>query len=261
MRIISKFKDFYDSAQSMGIDKSIVYERKFESIAYKKPSNYDSIINSLIFHPFGSIFFNNKKDYLWNNKSKYSNEVYLIGFCGKLFLAYNFLDIAEGEIIESKTFFSPESILDYYQKLTIKHKDSNPVCFNLLRERRGTTPPTKRALSQSFSQNIYKQNFDHWFHHFKTPIFATLLDTNIRNGSLPVQLRNEECYVILNPCLKELEFYKVKDAFTCFQEIQQYISGVLTNTEVNQSSMTDKEKIISYGFDMKYGFRTRPKKK
>ena len=257
MRIISKYKDFYDSAQSVGIDKSIVYDRKIKSGALEKPNNFETTINDIRFYSYGSIVFNHKGP-TWNVKSKYSNEIYLIGFCGKLILAYNFLQIEDDEVIDSKTFYNPKDVLKFYQELTVKYKDENPLCF------RGwghISPPTLGELEKSFEQNIYNQNFDNWFHHFKVPIFATLLDANRRHECLSIKLRNEECYIIQNPCLKDLEFYRFKDTFSCFQEIQQYISGVLTNTEIDQSKMTDKEKINSHGFDMKYGFRTRPKNK
>jgi hypothetical protein len=75
------------------------------------------------------------------------------------------------------------------------------------------------------------------------------------------KLRNEECFVELNPKLKDLGFFRIHDAFSCYQTIAQYISGVLTNTEIKGSNMTSNEKVQSHGFDSKYGFRTRPKNK
>jgi len=72
--------------------------------------------------------------------------------------------------------------------------------------------------------------------------------------TLPLEL-------LVNPNLKQLNFQSIKDAYSCFQELQQFISGVLSDTETHENRSTDKEKITQHGIDPKFGFRTRPKKK
>jgi hypothetical protein len=55
--------------------------------------------------------------------------------------------------------------------------------------------------------------------------------------------------------LKIHEFYKVLDAHQVYQKIDQWISGVLTNTEKYTVKFTDdKIKISKHGFD-KWSFR------
>lgn len=238
----------------MGIDNSIVFERVMVSKPFQKPPNYDSIIESIRYRSYGAVIFDKTNRY-WS-KDYYSNDVYLIGFCGQFFLAYRFQHFLNDEIKESKTHYQPSSIVDYFNDLKVKYKVDEP---SQLRGWRHVFPLTLNELEQIYSQNLLKQRFDDWFHYFKTPIFAIELESNCEKES--ISLRNEECHVILNPLLKDFEFYKVKDAFSCFQSIQQYLSGVLTNTEINTSSMTDKEKINARGFDPVYGFRKRPKKK
>jgi hypothetical protein len=63
----------------------------------------------------------------------------------------------------------------------------------------------------------------------------------------------------LEPTLKDIEFYKALDAFSLYNEMSMFI-GQQLNTEIDNSPMTDIEKIKNKGFDDKYGFRTRPKK-
>jgi hypothetical protein len=91
--------------------------------------------------------------------------------------------------------------------------------------------------------NPYKE--DHTiFHQFKVPCFLYHYSR-----------------LITNPCLKDLQFYKVKDAYQTYQELDMYLGGVLTNTEVIPP-MDDLTLIKAKGFDVKTSFRmTSPGKK
>ena len=60
--------------------------------------------------------------------------------------------------------------------------------------------------------------------------------------------------VITNPCLKDLQFYKVKDAFSAFQELSMYLGSQLCpKPEIDD--VADKFKITGHGFDAKFSFR------
>ncbi len=73
--------------------------------------------------------------------------------------------------------------------------------------------------------------------------------------------RRNGLYVALNPSLKALEFYRVKDSYSAFQEIAQYLGGVLTKRESIENKLSDIDKIKQHGFDVKYGFRTKKNEK
>lgn len=66
--------------------------------------------------------------------------------------------------------------------------------------------------------------------------------------------------VELYPVLQDLNFQKVKDPYTAFQEVQAYKFGVLGCNENEVVTISDKDRIAGKGFDTKYGFRTRPHK-
>jgi hypothetical protein len=63
----------------------------------------------------------------------------------------------------------------------------------------------------------------------------------------------------LNPRLADIHFFKVKDAFATYQEIDQYISGVIGNTEIDTVGISDKDLAKSKGFDC-YSFKKEPTK-
>ena len=61
------------------------------------------------------------------------------------------------------------------------------------------------------------------------------------------------------PCLKDIGFQRIIDPYTAFQEINMYQFGVLGCTEKDICEISDKDRLDQRGFDMKYGFRKRPK--
>lgn len=64
--------------------------------------------------------------------------------------------------------------------------------------------------------------------------------------------------VWMNPsALKNWEFYKVKDSFTMFMEVDQWVSGVLPQN-AETIVLSDKSKIVKAGFDIKHSFRKGP---
>jgi len=65
-------------------------------------------------------------------------------------------------------------------------------------------------------------------------------------------------YRIVDPCLKDFHFNKVIDAYTAFQEIDMFLGGVLGDASDPPSPMTDRDKIVSHGMDLKWSFRKPP---
>lgn len=70
--------------------------------------------------------------------------------------------------------------------------------------------------------------------------------------------KHKKSNVWINPInLKQWEFYKVKDSFTMFMEVDQWVTGVLPQTK-ETVVLSDKSKIIKAGFDYKQSFRKKP---
>lgn len=60
--------------------------------------------------------------------------------------------------------------------------------------------------------------------------------------------------------LKPFRFYKVKDSYTAFQELDMYISGVLGQQAKEMVNISDKDRIYQHGFDG-YSFKKPPEEK
>ena len=87
------------------------------------------------------------------------------------------------------------------------------------------------------------------------PVEHTYGGWNWRKTNIP---RHAKSKVWINPVgLKAWDFFKVKDSFTMFMEVDQWVTGVLPQTK-ETVVLSDKSKIIKAGFDYKKSFRKEP---
>lgn len=61
----------------------------------------------------------------------------------------------------------------------------------------------------------------------------------------------------LNPCLKDIRFFKRLDINQAFQQINQFFGTYLTRPEKEPRPISDKDKAKNHGFD-KWSFRKEP---
>lgn len=257
MKIVSKYKDYYDGIQSMGFDKSIVYVRHETVKSVKKPKSYKSYLqNSEDTLELDRINLETG-DYKPNQEHIDCSELE-VGFCGKLYPAIIFKHIKNEKEIGKKVFYSTGSVLNYIKQLKKNYKSLYYRCsfYNYYLDE-----PTTKFLDDYFEQKKYDNTYESWFQEFETPIFIFTSDPDQTKRNWNIKRNEDILYIISNPILKEIEFYRIKDNYSAFQELSQFLGGVLGNTEINTSNLTDKEKVQQHGFDLKYGFRTRPNKK
>jgi len=110
-------------------------------------------------------------------------------------------------------------------------------------------------------KKFFEQKYEHLkelFHQYRTPIF----------GFEPVLGRRyswmkDEKYrsLELNPCLKNIQFYKVKNPIVAFQEIAMFMSGVIGAPPKQLIEVSDEVKAASRGHDGPYSFRKPPGKR
>jgi len=233
MLIISKYKDYYDGVVgTVGIDKTIVFDRTTEEIddhkKYPEPfisPSWDEKNNNKLLRGFS---FRNKT-------TKYKDANYfIVGFCGKLYLGFRmYLNEQDRECTSSSTIHYTYEINEF--KKYFKHFAWDTTMFD------------------DFINAVKEYDCTELHRKLNTPIF--LLDTNPQ-----IHIKSTSVFVI-NPILKDYEFYKVFDSFTAFQEISMFIGGVLGTGEKSIIEVSDKDKIISRGFDYKWSFRKEPSQK
>lgn len=234
MYVISKFKDYYDGViGTMGVDKTIVYERNLIEIEdEKKILKEFKIKDSSWNHRRENHFLN--IGYM-NTDSKKYKEVnnFIVGFCGKLYLGWKF-----GYEVKER---DERGVIVEVTKFDIIYGYDN----------------AKKHLKSGFWKDTSQEDIDYVLNYESIDMFRTLKSpififdrSKPRNGST----------LIINPNLKEYEFYKVVDSFTAFQEIQMFIGGILGIGEKEIIKVEDKYKIPQHGFD-KWSFRKESVKK
>ena len=236
MYIISKKKDYYDGVVgTVGIDKTIVYER--EIIEIDDNTKYPEMFRGNIFgyHKHKNHFLN--LDWYGVDSKKYDScSSFIVGFCGKLYLGWKF----------------------YYEvndKIYVDDMRTDIIY--------GFENAKKHLIKKHWNININDdvEYISHYnpielFREINSPIFIYDSDYNKIN----IKQYHSHSRFIINPILKDYEFYKVMDTYTAFQELQMFISGVLGTGEKEIIEVDDKYKIPQHGFD-KWSFRRESTKK
>jgi hypothetical protein len=212
MRIISKFRDYYDSVQRQGMDKDVVYVRETKDISLNIKYEFS---------------------YSYRSSFRYRPEGYLLGYCGKI---YHVFEIQDDDKKTSEFFYDYEEFKARGFELGI----FKPSDFKY------------RWWRNSFDI-FYDQNTRsalEFFHKYQVPLFLISRSDE----------RSVKSFLKLNPSLKKLDFQTVKDPYTAYQDIFQFVSGVLNSRENDTVEISDKDKIQKHGFD-KWSFRKLPSKK
>jgi hypothetical protein len=226
MRIISPFYDYYDSVQAQGQDQTLIYLRAPREIVSK----------TRLF-PFV------EKLRHWGNNIVARIEV--IGFCGRVYpvlLIQNPRDTAVKPVYcynvnEIDAFverqFKPLIVERYYAK---KKRSYWSERWNY------TSHNTLVALFQDAEQHA--GDYAHLFRDEHAPIFRCW--------------EGHETRITYNACLKDVQFFRVFDPFTAFQEIQMFLGG-MAFPEKPIPKIDDMTMAAAKGFD-KFSFR-KPKSK
>lgn len=237
--IVSKFKDYYDTASMYGIDKTIVYVRTNseseyeyakrhgrESVGYRSPYTRPSIT----------------LEDRWAKIEPYDSiEASVIGFCGKLYPVYRFTLKDEIEVIYDK-----QEVLDKLREHSILVEDNWRFSDNV---------KNKNYIDRFFDVNTWKY-LESLFVELKQPVFI------LKN----THSRRTETFLEIAPELKAYKFGKHFSAPLAFQEIQNYISGVIGVGTPDMVQISNEDQIHKKGYD-KWSFRThkedskKPRKK
>lgn len=245
MLIVSKFHDYYDIGSGLGIDKSIVYNRKTEESFINIPKDINNKFDEVCDNVNQSIF-NSSRSFLPQSlyfksiKNKYrlisSKDKYIFSVCGKLFsmcACYVHSDDNNGY----KYFFNYNQMKEYVEKNNIevpKGKDKIKVLslFDRL----------------FFNEEEIETNINI---NYDCPIVVIDSCRDAKSGKAIIRITK-------NPCLKDYGFQRIVDPYTMYQNIMMYMTGVLTNNEDGNVQISDEDMKVAKGFN-NYSFKTRPK--
>lgn len=237
MKIISNFSDYYDSGLAFESgDNQVIYLRDEKVFKVSRREKYPPLVKSTL-----DIFYNNldhvslwewrfKQSTQWgrfeinNGKNVFYHNLLKIIFCGKI---YPLIRIQINNATSDINYFYD---FDSYQNFLQKHK----IEFS-------------NTKGRNIAENFFKLSI--------TPNqYTFLIENKITNAII------ENDSIIFNGKLADYSFYKVFDPYTAYQELDTWLSGVLSYPQNIMIEVGNESKIEKHGFDKKYGFRTRPKK-
>ncbi len=201
MKIISKYKDYYDYLQGIyGIDKVLVYDRRTTDLIRHEKSLQDYI------EPFEFHICNKKYTIYW-----YKNKFY---HTPKELKILNKILFDDGK----ETLCYVSNYYDYKKEDLLKFWNKN----------NGDSMVNKK---------------------FRIPI---LIESSC--GEIFDEKDDKNRYSI--PLLKSFQFHRWLSAEECFLNISAFLGWLKDNPEI-PNKQTNKEKIVSHGFDFKKSFRHR----
>lgn len=251
MRIISKFKDYYDVVAGQGVDLTRVYMRETRLVEGRFPiKGFDEVRPWMDNNRYGQ-YPNLTHGIYGPNKSlsHYAHELHYIYvlFAGKLYgglkytnntnsSSYYIWDVeALDALLAVVNMWPNKPYISKYQRNRNPAESDYEVCKRILNIR-GDEVLTAWAVANNI---------------------AIALDC----GDLTDKLPTAPLYpyskgikaVAIEPCLKDVSFQKVLDPFTAYQELDMWVGGVLTKPE-SIPEPPDKDKVAIHGFN-KWSFR------
>lgn len=219
MLLNSSYHDYYDSiSNSLGIDKSLVFNRNTTTVAFQEI--YQKLSQSMIDRLMYARQIVNSR-----STSEYY-QLQPIIFCGKL---YWIRSKKNDDFDEKKGNLS----------VTWEQADDEYV------------------ISRQYSWDREKMKLSDISSYDYTDL-CILLNSSIiaiegRIVEFDIPGRSTMKFV-LYPQLKQFNFQKVVDPYTAFQEIQMFNFGVLSSVE-KPEILSNESRIVAGGFDLKTSFR------
>jgi len=250
MLIVSKFRDYYDTAMgTTGIDKTCVYNRT----PFFASSNVEETENAMLFKLpkqdwSGGIYKLEYNSRLQDPTHPLSITPFIIGFCGKTYVGYNhiysngrmgsinyitfsvedFLKVSpiyDKKLFSGKIFHHEKSLSNVQKLYDVFHGKNNPTLF-------------------------IKNHTPIFVHDFGSDLSKIDLQDRpraIRSYGMGTYGNNE--FTLFNPCLNDYGFFKLFGSAIAFQEIQMYLQGVLGDAGRDMVQIEDKYRMAAHGID------------
>ena len=243
MKIISRFRDFYDyKVEKYGVDEKIIYNRITK-----------------IFRHFPRIFTKNEVQPDYNNKILFVGDKIVLVFktMEKLYTQFDLENIellkAKSSNVRIKNFF-------YHMKDSeLTFLDGNTIVVNSIvdMDLYEVLQMNRKIFYNSFIKNEKDLlNIDEEDNFLNEPIVLIEFLENVRDHD---KRRTISIYKrTYNPNLKELGLYF--DADFIWQSLVEFLSNKRSEKEISPE-VSNENKILSKGFDLKTSFRPNMKKK
>ncbi|MGD0899843.1 MAG: hypothetical protein ABR915_18575 [Thermoguttaceae bacterium] len=241
MRIVSDFHDYYDTVQATGQDQTVVYLRTRREVGLNR--------NSFPFPVFEGTF-----QYWSHPQAGVPIVQIVVGFCGKVYPILRLAHQRKSEPSPNIASCYTLSEVDAFIERHFKQREIETY----------RSKPRRWRFAPHWPMEQRREKFDEFFDTYaaKQSAFGQLfLDSRcpilVASTWWGAGERNREYKIVYNECLKDLEFFRVMDTFTAYQELQMYF-GAMAQPNKPIPNVSDKDMISIKGFD-KWSFRKPPK--
>lgn len=223
MRIISDFKDYYDCCQSYGQQDDIVFIRN----TTKTVVDYEN------YKKYGQLVEKNCPMNILRHNSDYISPI-IINFCNQPKLAYHHnIHTPLVHKTLNKYLFTPDEVTSYMESIKAKtYFISNPRAYYL-------------------NYNLTHKNVNRIFDMVKSVRLAPC------TRETPYYILTRHSYTtafkIDNPNLSQLNFARVYDTYSCYQELLMFLANQ-ARPEKPIPKIDDKTMAEAKGFD-RFSFR------
>jgi hypothetical protein len=237
MKIISKFHDYYDSAAAYGVSEQF-WKRSEEKSLLKLPDIEEVLRNA---------------DRSWGGNAN------ILLFCGQ---RYALMDMRPSLYAPDNFLITQQEDFKTYRELREKAIQEKSLINwpKVDLQPRYISPSNFSRLGfDAYQRQVNKIDAEALHRQFDSPIILLTLSGGWPESQLRYQdsagVLRHQVTVSRNVSLKDLGFQKVKDAFTAYQEIDSYLSGVL-GVQVNPTvEISDTHRLEGHGFDKVTSFR------
>ena len=255
MHIISKFHDYYDTAMGQGFDKTLVYKRVNEP---------GSIIESVRW-TYGVQEEKHQVGNMPQDSVTIKSWVVPLIFCGKFYKRAIAVVTHRNADPYSPQYYIEERFTGESRKVVLARVYAEFGLSEKTDEAKRKSPRWyQRPLrNEGISFTEMAENKDWIPTHIEEgcPVFLIRSTTQEERAKLPKRffwIIDTEFYRIeRNPCLKELGFFQVKNAYEAYQDISMFLGGVMGTDARPMVQLSDKEVHQKHGFD-KWSFRKMP---
>lgn len=239
MKIYGKEHDYYDCVLAYGQDPLCVWHRKFENFVVR--AKYCESNHSNFPVTFGRNGDLDDSLYITALTDVHFSTGFVL-FCGRsipfIKICYNAPN--SSELPEIKYFYDSASIKKYLS--------------TFLNERKLHDFLYKQKKTYLYIGTKHKTNIDKIEQFFKRELNKGKQEFLHQMDNIPVFIYCDGVIHTSGP-LEKYEFQKVMDPFTCLQELNMYISGVLGGQSPKMIEISDVDKIEGKGFDKVTSFR------
>lgn len=241
MRLISKTHDYYDTVQSYGVDLTSTFVRKAKS--YVANSNEFKKVRDLV-EP-DSKYGDRITWYSGDHDFRVDN-YFVVFFCGQVYPMIRFVKLTDnGGSSKYYNYYDITTIGEALEKFGTE-KQASYWWYNKIPRKRYSISDRylqKSKAKEFLTLSIKESTVVDLHHELESPYFV---------------YDQTERRLIINPSLRKLSFFKVKDPFTAYQDIDMFVGGVLGGNCPNMIEISDEIRKEKHGFD-KWSFKTPPK--